>query len=391
MKPISFFLVGTMLLLASCSEEIDNTTTGTTAEPGTYIVGINLNMEVPLTKGINYEENGVFSFDSNYSCDSIYLHNGANSILIPVSEIAECGEGCKGFTYKICTDNGQTTITPIKADGSESDEKLQIDSNYLTYFSSSSEDIWQACPISESVPHDASATLYKRTEENNVELFRSTDNLTVKNLQDGGQLNMERVCSGFTFFCTFTDRTDNELTKEDFKSIMKDSPDKFLIKIYIGGSGFTDQYDIKNRESSNTDSEGDGYYASGNSFIENDYGNTDYVSLRDSISSGAHGLGYGYATLPGNELITPIRNLGMIKAYIYISYGTKTIYTTVQNIVTPEEGNFYRIGADIDINELKAALFDDYENLPTPASADTRSTSAPRLFTPKSLITHIEY
>lgn len=389
MKLIPFFLVGTMLLLASCSEEIDNTTTGTTAEPGTYIVGINLNMEVPLTKGINYGGNGLFSFDSNYSYDSIYLHNGNKFISIPVSENAECDEGCKGFTYKICTDNGQTTITPIKADGSESDEKLQIDSNYLTYFSSSSEDIWQATESgAETVPHDASAKLYKRTQENNVELFRSTENLTVEDLQNGGQLNMKRVCSGFTFFCTFTDRTDNELTEEDFEEHMGASPENFYIKIYIGGPAFTDTYNVTTQEGNENAT--DGYYASGDSFKENDYGNTDPVSLRDSISSNRYGLGCGYATLEGNELITPIRDRGTVMAYIYITYKNQTVYTEVQNIVTAVEGNFYRIGADIDILELKAA-FDDYDNLPTSASADTRSASAPRLFTPKSLITHIEY
>lgn len=390
MKPISFFLVGTMLLLASCSEEIDNTTTGTTAEPGTYIVGINLNMEVPLTKGINYEENGVFSFDSNYSCDSIYLHNGNKFISIPVSEIAECGEGCKGFTYKICTDNGQTTITPIKADGSESDEKLQIDSNDLTYFSSSSKDIWHATESgAETVPHDASAKLYKRTQENNVELFRSTENLTVEALQNGGQLNMKRVCSGFTFFCTFTDRTDNELTEEDFEEHMSASPEDFYIKIYIGGPAFTDTYNVTTQKGNENAT--DRYYASGDSFKKNDYGNTDPVSLRDSISSNLHGLGYGYATLEGNELITPIsRNGSTVVGYIYITHNNQTVYTRVQTTVYVEEGNFYRIGADIDILELKEA-FDNYNNLPTSASADTRSASAPRLFTPKSLITHIEY
>ena len=390
MKPISFFLVGTMLLLASCSEEIDNTTTGTTAEPGTYIVGINLNMEVPLTKGINHGGNGLFSFDSNYSCDSIYLHNGTNSISIPVKENAECGEGCKGFTYKICTTgNGQTTITPINADGSESDEKLQIDSNNPTYFSSSSEDIWHATEsVAETVPHDASAKLYKRTQENNVELFRSTEDLTVEALQNGGQLNMKRVCSGFTFYCIFTDRTDKELTEEDFVREMGDLPKNFYIKIYIGGPAFTDKYNVTRQKGSENAT--DGYYASGNSFKENDYGNTDPVSLRDSISSKEQGLGYGYATLEGNELITPIRDESTVMGYIYITHNNQTVYTRVQGKVHVEEGNFYRIGADIDILELKAA-FADYSNLPISASADTRSASAPRLFTPKSLVTHIEY
>lgn len=386
MKPFSLFLAGTMLLLASCSEEIDNTShTGSTTEPGTYIVGINLNMEVPLSKGISYGENGLFSFDQEYSDTTIYLHCGKDNIAIPVYENSNCGEGCKGFTYKICTnEKGNTTLTPIDQDGNESELSLDIVDNKTIYFSSSSEDVWEASISSESVPHDKDATLYQRTKENNVELFRSTNDLSIDDLKNGGQLDMKRVCSGFTFFCTFTDRTDKELTEEDFKQVMGgESPKNFTIKIYIGGAGFTNEYNISNQEGGENHS--NGYYASGNSFKEGEYGNTDAVPLRKGIDSGKNGSGYGYATIEGNELITPVIDEATLKAYIYITHKEQTVYTEIE-ATSVTGGNFYRIGADIDIREL-AAAFAEYEA----ASADTRSASAPRLFTPKSLVTHIEY
>lgn len=386
MKPYSLFLAGIMLLLASCSEEINNSTTGSTIEPGTYIVGINLNMEVPLTKGINYGDNGNFSFNNEYSYDTIYLHCGEESIEIPVYDNANCPDGCKGFTYKICTDEQKTTLTPIDKNGNESELSLEIKDNQLIYFSSSSEDVWQATPNNntESVPHDSSAKLYKRTEKNNAELFRSTDNFTIEDLQRGGQLNLKRICCGVTFFCTFTDRTDNELTAPKFKEVMGDVPENYKIKIYIGGSGFTNEYNISDQEG--TENNFDVYYASGNSFVEGEYGNTNAVPLRGGISEDENSRsGYGYATIEKNELITPVLEDKTVKAYIYITHGDLTIYTEVAGL-SVTEGNFYRIGADIDIREL-AAAFAEYEA----ASADTRSTSAPRLFTPKSLITHIEY
>ena len=372
-----------MLLLASCSEEINNTATGSTIEPGTYIVGINLNMEVPLTKGINYEDNGKFSFDYEYSYDTIYLHCGEESIEIPVYDNDNCPDGCKGFTYKICTNEQKTTLTPIDKNGNVSEQCFEIKDNQPIYFSSSREDVWQATSNTELVPHDLSAKLYKRTEKNNAELFRSTD-ITIEDLQGGGQLNLKRICCGITFFCTFTDRTDNELTGTEFYEVMGDLPENYKIKIYIGGSGFTDEYNISKQEGKENNF--DVYYASGNSFEEDEYGNTNAVPLRGGISEDENSrLGYGYATIEKNELITPVLEDRTVKTYIYITHGDLTVYTEIEATALTE-GYFYRIGADIDINEL-AAAFKAYEGEP----ADTRAASAPRLFTPKSLITHIEY
>lgn len=383
MKPYSLFLAGIMLLLASCSEEINNTATGSTIEPGTYIVGINLNMEVPLTKGINYEDNGKFSFDYEYSYDTIYLHCGEESIEIPVYDNDNCPDGCKGFTYKICTNEQKTTLTPIDKNGNVSEQCFEIKDNQPIYFSSSREDVWQATSNTELVPHDLSAKLYKRTEKNNAELFRSTD-ITIEDLQGGGQLNLKRICCGITFFCTFTDRTDNELTGTEFYEVMGDLPENYKIKIYIGGSGFTDEYNISKQEGKENNF--DVYYASGNSFEEDEYGNTNAVPLRGGISEDENSrLGYGYATIEKNELITPVLEDRTVKTYIYITHGDLTVYTEIEATALTE-GYFYRIGADIDINEL-AAAFKAYEGEP----ADTRAASAPRLFTPKSLITHIEY
>lgn len=384
MKLISLFLAGVMLLLASCSEEIDNTTTGSTTEPGTYIVGVNLNMEVPLTKGIIYGEDANFSFDSEYTPTTIYLHYEGESIEIPVSEKAEeCDEGCKGFTYKICTEDGQTTITPLNENGEESGSKsLQISGEGNFYFSSSREDVWYATPVEgASVPHDPGATLYTRTD---VELYRSTNNLSIDNLINGGQLDMKRVCCGFTFFCAFTDRVNKDgLTIDEFKEEMRHPYEEYSIQVYIGGPAFTDKYDIS--VSQGEEPLTDGYYASGDSLT----GVMGPVPLRTGInSSKGNGSGIGYATKRYNELITPINDGKTINAYIYITHETTntTIYTEVVADGLFREGSFYRVGADIDIREL-AAAFAEYED----ASADTRTASAPRLFTPKSLVTHIEY
>lgn len=383
MKPISLFFAGAMLLLASCSEEIDNTTTGSTTEPGTYIVGVNLNMEVPLTKGINYGENANFSFDSEYTPDTIYLHHEGKSIVIPVSEkTEECGDGCKGFAYKICTVDGQTTITPLNENGEESGKGLQISGKENFYFSSSSEDVWKATTAEgTSVPHDPEATLYTRTD---VELYRSTKDFSIDDLKNEGQLDMKRVCCGFTFFCAFTDRVNkDELTIDEFEAEMGFPYKDYSIQVYIGGPAFTNEYDISIPQGEETNT--NGYYASGDAKT----GIMGPVPLREGInSSKGNGVGIGYATLENNELITPIIDGATINAYIYITHKSTntTIYTEVVTDGLFRGGNFYRVGADIDIKEL-AAAFKEYEGEP----ADTRSTSAPRLFTPKSLVTHIEY
>ena len=398
MKKISFLLT-LCLLLFSCSEN-EADITPTNVEPGTYIVGINLNTETPLSRGVDYDETeNEFKFTDTYDYNFIYLHKetGDEAIQIPVYEQIECEDGqtCKGFRYKLSVDEyGNATITPLDNDGNEIEENgtLSLKADEKVYFSSWKTQTWENEKSSSTVPNEESSVLYRRVREKNVELFRNGSAyddgpvfLSIADLKDSGQLELKRVCSGFSFLCVFTDRTDNEgLTRNEFYNYMGDYPENYYLKIYLGSS-FVGTYDI----STQTGTE-QGFYATGDSYNE-DYGNNDYVPLRGEIVSNEHNAGFGYSTLEGNELIAPIDTDEGLTAYIYIIHkGTdgsidadKALYYTLL-IGDVQENYFYRIGADIDIREL-AAAFEEYE------SATTRSASGPRLFTPKSLITTIEY
>lgn len=396
MKFSLFLLVGGMLMLASCSKDDMGSQDTATTEPGTYIVGMNLNLNNPLTKGVNGIGNGQYRFTSTYEAEYIYLHNQEGSIQIPVHEMSEeCGEGCKGFSYQICVDNnGDATVYPINANGEvDESQSLNIPQNGKAYFSSFGEKVWEAEVSREKVPNDPTAELYTRDNAHDLaeeELFRSVNDLSIDDLQEGGQLDLTRVCSGFSFFCAFTDRNDKELTAEDFKNVMGDSYENYSIRIFLG-SFFAKTYDIQNRACE--EDEIGGYYAS-ISTIQPDSNNPGYAILRDGVESSQNGSGFGYVTKGENYLLAPI-HVDRIHAYIYIAHNkpdgtTDIIYTEATLPITyAEENNFYRVGTDINIQEL-ANAFANYDQL-TEAATSTRSASGPRLFTPKSLITTVEY
>lgn len=415
---LSYLLLVGSLLLFSCTENDDSNLKYINVEPGTYIVGINLNTEIPLTKGVIYDdENNQFSFDNEYDYDYIYIHKrDENSedkgVKIPVYAEINCDDGntCKGFRYKICIDEeGNATITPLDSLCKELSKngQLTLASGEEAYFSSWETQTWKGTSFEGGkVPHIEDSQLYQREENTNVELFRNGDAnesessfLSIADLTTGnGQLELKRVCTGFSFLAVFTDRSDGNdgtLYDTEFKEIMGDFPKNYYIKIYLGPS-FTGEYNIATQSATVGNS---GYYATGDG--NGQYGNNDYVSLRENIASPKNGNGWGYSTFNGvdeegkasNVLIAPINTTETLMAYIYVIHKkpneeldeANALYLPI-TIGPVMENYFYRVGADIDIREL-AAAFKEYEGEP----ADTRSTSAPRLFTPKSLVTHIEY
>lgn len=383
-------------MLTSCSkDDAGNQNETPSIEQGTYIVGMNLNLDNPMTKGVSYVGDGQFNFTTTYEADYIYLHSEEGSIQIPVHEMSEeCGEGCKGFSYQICVaNNGDATVHPINANGEvDESQSLDVKKNGETYFSSLEDKVWEAQASSEKVPNDPTAELYTRNTTHNLgeeELFRSANNLSVKDLQEGGQLDLTRKCAGFSFLCAFTDRNDKELTQEEFYNIMGDSYENYSIRVFIGPF-FAKTYDLQNQSCEN-DNTG-GYYASMGT-MSPDPNNSGYAVLRGNIETRQNGTGFGYMTEGTNYLLAPIHE-ERIRAYIYIAHkkqdGTSDIIYTEATLsnTSAEENNFYRVGTDIDIQELRDAFDSLY---PESASSTTRSTSGPHLFTPKSLITTIEY
>lgn len=148
-------------------------------EPGTYIVGINLGLETPLTKGVTTN----LTFDEVYESDVIYLHKivdgeEAECIEIPV-QTYDCQNPnamgqCEGFIYQIeKEDNGTITITAVNAETREpiENQSMSVNENDSFYFSSMPTRYW-------SVPEDnqtsynpptetmvSSNELYKRQKE----------------------------------------------------------------------------------------------------------------------------------------------------------------------------------------------------------------------------------
>lgn len=433
-----------ILVWISCSDDKnigEITDSSQPIEPGTYIVGINLGLETPLTKGVGTN----LTFDNVYESDVIYLHKivdgeEAECIEIPVRSY-DCQnpnvmDECEGFIYQIeKEDNGTITITALDPETREPIEgkSMPVNEDDSFYFSSIPTRNWSVPENNQTSYNPPTETiastneLYKRQKESNVEIYRSVNNFKGINdlISSAGDLELERKCSGFTFQALFIDMenidgTDTQeismLSPSEFQEVMNDSPDNWYIKVYIG-SMFTSQYDMQNE--TGIQEEG-GFYAS------SDYGDyntthTDnglYTQFRFTGNGNSQNIlrGYGYNSYSDNYLFSPTNEnyADNLILYVYIKHWTGTgeptedwlssdegaMYTQITGNevinTTVQDGIFYECGATIDIRELyAAAVANDLitEGSTSTANALSKSVSngAPKKFTLHNAETFIRY
>lgn len=443
MKKINYLLwiVGLVIFtFLSCSE--DEETNTLPSKPDTYIVGINLGVEVPLTKGVY---SGAFTpaYEENY----IYLHKKTNDksksecIEIPVYTY-ECQDPntmreCNGFRYEVKhNEDGSYTLTPIKEDGTKG-EGMIVSQNDSFYFSSIGSREWKV-NYDENIEHiqkfeapqeveTAQNELYTRDPKVNKEIYRSINNFTLQQILNlNGDLAMERECSGYSFMALFSTREYNEdlqgyyLTQSMFKTIMGDTYDNWYIKIYLGNA-FTANYDMQEKTGIQ---ESGGFYGSTDKTKYGDDGTDDgyYLQFNPAVKPGGYvetedtyqGMGY-WSSENKNYLFAPTNeNLkNDFTAFIFIKHwngpegstpdeawltsNDNAMYTQVtwQNIIQIgiQNGVFYTCGINIDINELKAAAIAN--GLISDPTTSTKSIathdSKPKKFTLHNAETFVNY
>lgn len=434
-----------MMCVSSCNE--DEHSSFPTNE-NTFIIGINLEVETPLTKGVTKDG----AFNSSYEENYIYLHKKLgnnvddNGLQIPIYEF-DCKNPndpitCKGFRIQVTRNvDGTYTLNAIdENDNVIENNSLTVSSSDNFYFSSIENRYWEIEDenITEfEAPQTTPTTqnkLYKRTQELNKEIYRSVEDYTWNELQSlSGQLDMERKCSGFSFLALFDKGTPNQwgsynLSPDEFMTIMGDSPTNWYVKIYIGNM-FTAKYDMQ--EEDGTQSAG-GFYGSTDSEKFTTQGIDDgiylpfkwdihYGSSIGSSEGNSSITGIGYQSMDNNLLFAPTNseNAENLTIFIFIKHWSQTddpsgsegnpstewlrsnegaMYTQVtgQQVIdiTVQDGIFYECGTIIDIEELKAAAIANglITGTATTNKITTRNASnAPQKITFKSMTSYINY
>lgn len=396
----SFLIIS--LIATSCTDSTNDYDSGKLVKPGVYYIDMNLNtIHETETKGV-VENND--DFDNQYTPDEIYLHytttNGENiNVKFPVYECEDC-LGNKAVRYRICKlDDGTVRITPIDAEGKHvEEENTKIDPDGTFYFSSWRTNDWalsdQQIEEKTSIDNpDQTYNFFYRTKDTNQEIYRSRDNFTLSQLTEDGNLIMVRACAGFSlvgFFydvSTLQDNPEDEsgqgkkttLTPESFESIMGSPYTEWYIKIYIGGTSFTNSYDIGEQTSTG---EKNGYYSSGDAgdFQAGELVGQEYLPLQKRTYGDKKLIhaGIGYYTYDGNNLFTPIATNDQLDVYILIKHWTQesdqngspgnpskkwlnsdlgALQTklSADGTLQPNNNNFYTTGLLMDIHEFQEA------------------------------------
>lgn len=401
-------LLGCVGVFTSCTD--DSELSGQVVEPGVYTIEMNVDASQPQkTRGVVGTNN---DFDFNYDPDYIYLHKkgegDGSALRLPVYTYSCDGKKtCKGFRYRIeVGENNTAKITPIDADGNAQSASLELGAQDACYFSSLESDQWE---LPESQQNQMQGyNFFLRKNDINKEIYRSKEDFDINALATSSDIVMNRACAGFNLVGQFYDGDEMSasgesgyitLTEKEFEDVMGSKPETWYIKIFIGGSGFTDKYDIENQQS--VGDEQGGYYSSGDSklFEEGNEDESKFLKFTTATYGyGSHYLqGYGYYTRKGNQLFTPVVGDQDVNVYILIKHWTGNgepsqewllndmgALQTKMNItgnIAPVNNCFYILGLLMDIRQFKAAW--DQAGGDEAAGAMTRSSNGIREFTLK--------
>lgn len=383
----SLFLL--LIIFTSCTEKDSPLEE---VKPGSFTIEkmVQATKDDAESRGIN---NSNTDFDVVYDPDYVYLHivGSEETVYIPVYTF-QCAENttCKCFRYHIDVyEDGHAKLTPIKIDGTHSSESLTIPQGASCYFSSVEESVWELEDDQIYRKTDPNHVLYRQKEEINKEIYRSIDNFSISQLTNNiDDLLMGRACAAFTALGLFYDaeKLNNNpiipiisFTDQEFKNIMGDTPDKWYIKIYIGGSPFVSGYNIgtQNIQSDNVLNDY-GYYCTGpfsTNDTDNSKSNNQFVSFKDTY----HGLSnyflqcWGYHSSTNMRLLTPVLNdeKRILDVYILIKHwegegepttewltdDSDALYTrmNITGDIYPYNNCFYTLGLLMDIRQFKKA------------------------------------
>ena len=378
----------------------------TYTKPGIYYIGMDFSpISSIVTKGYDEDYN---NFDLIYDPNQIYLHNINTGEYIEIPVVDNCtnsqdGTKCKGIRYKIeVKENQNATITPLNSEGNpyipsgETIAKtLPVKNTEECYFSSLTEDEWALTKdqIIKNSLYDSEYTFFLRQKDINKEIYRSQLNLALHDLTVNSDLTLIRGCAGFNTLAFFYDQNDKDFDNNDFERIMGSKPETWYVKVYMGGSGFTDAYNLAKQQSNGT-TEG-GYYSTGDKghFIEGNIDLNKYIAFSEqtyAITSSNIRQGWGYKTKTGNQLYTPVIEEEKIDVYILIKHwnnpGTTpdeqwlfndmdALQTKVNITTITKKNHFYNIGLAIDIAQFKAAWEKEFGEGSTASGTTTRSLS----------------
>ena len=368
------------------------------------------------SRGINNSNTG---FDVVYDPDYIYLHivGSEETVYIPLYTV-QCAENtkCKCFRYHIDVyEDGHAKLTPIiDQDGTLASESLTIPNGSSCYFSSVAESVWKL--EDDQIYRKTKHVLYKQKEGINKEIYRSIENFSITQLTNNiDELLMGRACAAFTVVGLFYDaeRLNNTpidpilpftivpFTDSDFFKIMGSNPDKWYIKIYIGGSPFVSGYNLgtQNLQSDNALND-NGYYCTG-PFTTNESdkskSNNQFVpfSLKYHGLSGYYLQSWGYQTDIHSRLLTPVLNdkEKILNVYILIKHwegegqptlewltdDSDALYTrmNITGEIYPYNNCFYTMGLLMDIRQFKK-IWDEKQS--SRSSVQSRTTNGMHYF-----------
>ena len=340
------------------------------------------------SRGIN---NSNTDFDVVYDPDYIYLHivGSEETVYIPLYTV-QCAENtkCKCFRYHIDVyEDGHAELTPINRDGTLASESLTIPNGSSCYFSSVEESVWEL--DDDQIYRKTDHVLYRQKDGINKEIYRSIENYSITQLTNNiDDLLMGRACAAFTALGLFYDaeKLNNNpispiilFTDEEFKNIMEDTPDKWYVKIYIGGTPFVSGYNIGTQNIQSDNELNDyGYYCTGpfsTNGTDNSKSNNQFVSFKDTF----HGLSsyflqcWGYHSSTNMRLLTPVLNdeNRILDVYILIKHwegedeptlewltdDSDALYTrmNITGEIYPYNNCFYTLGLLMDIRQFKKA------------------------------------
>lgn len=412
-KHLLFFTTSLLLFLITTISCTDKGNPLEEIKPGSYTIEtiVHAIKDEAESRGIN---NSNTDFDVVYDPDYIYLHivGSEETVYIPLYTF-QCTENttCKCFRYHIDVyEDGHAKLTPIKIDGTLASESLTIPKGASCYFSSVEESVWKL--EDDQIYRKTKHVLYRQKDGINKEIYRSIENYSITQLTNNiDDLLMGRACAAFTALGLFYDaeKLNNNpiipiisFTDQEFKNIMGDTPDKWYIKIYIGGSPFVSGYNIgtQNIQSDNVLNDY-GYYCTGpfsTNDTDNSKSNNQFVSFKDTY----HGLSnyflqcWGYHSSTNMRLLTPVLNdeKRILNVYILIKHwegegkpseewltdDSEALYTrmNITGDIYPYNNCFYTLGLLMDIRQFKKA-WDEAQKESRPSS-QTRNAKGMRYF-----------
>lgn len=418
-KHLLFFTTSLLLFLITTISCTDKGNPLEEIKPGSYTIEtiVHAIKDEAESRGIN---NSNTDFDVVYDPDYIYLHivGSEETVYIPLYTF-QCTENttCKCFRYHIDVyEDGHAKLTPIKIDGTHASESLTIPKGASCYFSSVKESVWELEDDQIYRKTDPDHVLYRQKDEINKEIYRSIENFSIAQLTNNiDNLLMGRACAAFTVVGLFYDAeklnstpidpilpvTIVPFTDRDFFNIMGSYPDKWYIKIYIGGSPFVSGYNIgtQNIQSDNA-LDDNGYYCTGSFTInesDKSKSNNQFVpfNLKYQGLSGYYLQSWGYQTDIYSRLLTPVLDdeKRILNVYILIKHwegegqptlewltdDSDAIYTrmNITGDIYPYNNCFYSMGLLMDIRQFQKVWT---EKRSSRLSVQTRNAKGMRYF-----------